>query len=338
MATKTDPLSGFYTIDKATGKKVPMTALDGRDKPLGWHGEDLGTPGATGATSATGTSTGSPGGSGITAYNAAGQIVPTGPSVPGAIPQGNPALPSYLSPTSSANLKSGIDWLLNPNPDLSEVDTRAAEKALGGGYSGSNFGNLGRYLMRDSEKIRRLQLGQQLLQPYQEREFQAAESTKAQNAAMQQAVLVGQQAMERLKLSEAGETARLTQAEEAAMKQLIEQGKQAGQRLTQELANRTALSQAEIQAKLQQQAMGDQAALGRTLVSEVGKTTPANGGSGITTAFDWASGTSHVINAPQSGAGTSVAQDLLSRYLPQSAASPNSVFNNNTFALNTWKY
>jgi hypothetical protein len=154
-----------------------------------------------------------------------------------------PALPSYTGgATGGASAdRRNIDWLLNPDFDTSEVDTRAAESAVGGGYSGSGFALNNRTRLRDSERIRRMQLGHEMLQPYENRNFQAGESTKAQAAQLQQQVLAGQQAMERLALSERGQTERMSMAEAAAMRRLIEQGRLASEQLSKELQSRATL-------------------------------------------------------------------------------------------------
>jgi hypothetical protein len=70
--------------------------------------------------------------------------------------------------------RAGIDWILNPNIDFTETDTNAAEQAVGGGFSGSQFGAINNLRLRDSERMNRIELGNQLLNPFLEREQQAS--------------------------------------------------------------------------------------------------------------------------------------------------------------------
>lgn len=63
--------------------------------------------------------------------------------------------------------QESIKWLLNPNVALPETDTNAAQSAVGmGGMVGSTFAANNRLRLRDSERISRFALGQNLLQPY----------------------------------------------------------------------------------------------------------------------------------------------------------------------------
>lgn len=138
-------------------------------------------------------------------------------------------LPNYIG--GPGQDRSNIDFLLNPNFNTFETDTRAAEKAVGAGQSGSNWAGNVRSNMLDSERIKRFQLGHEMLQPYLQRDFQASESAAGRAADLQRSIMEGNQAMERLQLSEAGQTARLSQEERARLEQLAEQGRQSMQQL-----------------------------------------------------------------------------------------------------------
>jgi hypothetical protein len=144
-----------------------------------------------------------------------------------------PMLPAYNAGAGGSTLdRRNIDFLLNPNFNTFETDTNAAEAAVGGGVAGSGFAGNVRNNMLDSERIRRMQLGNQMLEPYLQRDFQAGQGAADRASALQRAILEGNQAMERLQLSEAGQTARLSQAQRAEMERLAEQGRQAMQQLS----------------------------------------------------------------------------------------------------------
>jgi len=97
--------------------------------------------------------------------------VPPPAPVPGAdpllFPLGNPG-------GVQGNALAGIDWILNPSIDFNETDTIAAEQAVGGGFSGSGFAGNNQMRLRDSERMKRIALGNELLQPYLERSAASA--------------------------------------------------------------------------------------------------------------------------------------------------------------------
>lgn len=171
------------------------------------------------------------------------------------------------SPGGAGQDRSNIDFLLNPNFNTYETDTRAAEKAVGAGQSGSNWAGNVRSNMLDSERIKRFQLGHEMLQPYLQRDFQASEGAADRASALQRAIMEGNQAMERLQLSEAGQTARLSQEERARLEQLAEQGRQSMQQLMIREAG---------ESGRQRESIGGQ--LANTLLSSVLK--PGGGSSG----------------------------------------------------------
>lgn len=105
--------------------------------------------------------------------------------------------------------KSSLQYLLNPNVPLPETDTRAAESAVAmGGMGGGQFAANNRLRLRDSERIQRLALGQQLLNPYLQRESaekmqgnqlaaEAARQAVTESGALQRLTQEGQQALQR---------------------------------------------------------------------------------------------------------------------------------------------
>lgn len=145
---------------------------------------------------------------------------------------GMPQLPNMTGAppmaTGGAALdRQNIDALLRGEFDPYEINMQSAENAVGGGMAGSGFAQAGRYKLLDSEKLARQQMGNQMLDPYLNREHQQALQTQAESARMREIQADAQYAMERLQASEAGLGARLTQAEKAEMEQLILRGNQA---------------------------------------------------------------------------------------------------------------
>lgn len=143
-----------------------------------------------------------------------------------------------------------IQFLLNPDFDPSEVQTRAAESAFGGGLSGSGFASAGRARMLDSERIRRFQLGNEMLSPYLGRAHETSERLGTQQHDLNRLAQEGAQAMQRLQLSESGQMARLTASERAAMERLVAQGQQAMQQLMVSEAGDTARTRMQIGGNL----------------------------------------------------------------------------------------
>lgn len=139
-----------------------------------------------------------------------------------------PKLPTYTNPIAEQD-QTNIRWLLNPNPNFNEVDSRAAEMGLGqgGGFQGNN-----RMRLRDSELINRFTTGHQMLQPYLQREHATQSQTQGERAQLEQIAATGAQAMERLRLQESGMTARQSQAERAALERAALEGQQAMERLS----------------------------------------------------------------------------------------------------------
>lgn len=127
--------------------------------------------------------------------------------------------------------RAGIDWILNPNIDFNETDTTAAEMALAGGVSGSQFAGINNLRLRDSERMNRITLGNQLLDPFLNRE-QATELEGSRQAGEDRRLAVsGQQAMDRLSQEQAGNLQLADREERSRLNQLAQEGAQAMARL-----------------------------------------------------------------------------------------------------------
>jgi hypothetical protein len=146
--------------------------------------------------------------------------------------------------------RANIDFLLNPNFNTFETETNAAEKAVAGGVSGSGWAGNVRSNMLDSERIKRMQLGNQMLEPYLNREFQGGQAAADRAQRAELAIMEGNQAMERLRLSEAGETARLSQSERARLEEIAAQGRISMQELMTREAGETGRQNASIRGNL----------------------------------------------------------------------------------------
>lgn len=131
----------------------------------------------------------------------------------------------------SGAARAGIDWILNPDIDFTETDTLAAGQALGSGLSGSQFAGINNLRLRDSERMNRITLGNQLLNPFLDRE-QATELEGSRQAGEDRRLAVsGQQAMERLAAEQSGNLQLADREERARLNQLAQEGAQAMARL-----------------------------------------------------------------------------------------------------------
>lgn len=140
-----------------------------------------------------------------------------------------PKLPNYDLNGAPAQDINNANFLLNPTFDASETKRNAAQAAVGGGFQGGSFAQGQGVKLLDSERIARMKLGHDILDPYLNRESNQAISESANQAAWNRTVQEGAQAMQRLQLSEAGLGARLTQEEHARLTELAQQGQQAMQ-------------------------------------------------------------------------------------------------------------
>lgn len=209
--------------------------------------------------------------------------------------------PATTSLGGAAQDRANIDYLLNPYANLSETRMNAAEQNLGAGTSGSGFGSGTTAKLLDSERIARFQLGHQLLEPYLQREFQAGQSAADRAARLNEIAAEGAQALQRLQLSEAGETARLTQEEQAKLQQQAVIGQQAMQQIAAQEAGQTGRTRLNITGNILTNLLSDYAkqqggspvdASGRVRVAPPGTNVTATGAfssPNYVTQFDWAS-------------------------------------------------
>lgn len=168
------------------------------------------------------------------------------------------------------NAVAGIDWILNPAIDFGETDTAAAERALGGGFSGSPFAVINNLRLRDSERMNRIALGNQLLNPFLEREQASALESSRQAGEDRRLAESGRQALERLRLESAGRLQLQNAEERARLNLLAQEGAQAMARLQLSEGAATGRQGAEIagrQQNLQTQLAADSA---RQAIEEAG--------------------------------------------------------------------
>ena len=214
--------------------------------------------------------------------------------------------PYFSKPTSTvttppptggaAQDRANIDYLLNPYVSLPETQTRAAETNLGAGTAGSGFGSGTTAKLLDSERIARMQLGHQLLEPYLQRDFQAQQSAADRASRLQEIAAQGAQAMQQLQLQEAGQTARLTQEEKSRLQQQVLSGQQAMQQIQLQESGQTGRTQLGIRGNILSQLIG--AAI-QPRTSSSATTTPR-----YVSDFDWASQTSSLRPTTVPTAGT----------------------------------
>lgn len=141
----------------------------------------------------------------------------------GARPPQSPAAPTGGAALDRAN----IDSLLRGEFDPYEINMQSAERAVGGGTAGSGFALAGRYKLLDSEKLARKRLGNEMLDPYLNREHQQQLQSEAEAARMAELKADAEYAMERLRMSEAGLGERLSAQQRAELEQIAARGAQA---------------------------------------------------------------------------------------------------------------
>ena len=150
---------------------------------------------------------------------------------------GMPTLPVLNAPAPAGGAgqdRANIDSLLRGEFDPYEINMQSAEKAVGSGTGGSGFAQAGRYKLLDSEKLRRQQLGHEELDPYLNREHQAALQAEGEAARLREIAAQGEQAMQQLQASQSGRMAELSQQEKAQLEYLAQQGSQAMDQLKQQ--------------------------------------------------------------------------------------------------------
>lgn len=162
---------------------------------------------------------------------------------------------------SGAN-RANIATLFDPNFGRGEVMTLANENAIAGGWGSGGFAGAQGLKLLDSERKANFLLGAQLLEPYLQRENAASLQASDNAARLNQIVAEGAQALQRLQLSEAGQTARLNSSQASELQRQVLAGQQAMQQLTLREAGETGRQNTAIQGNLASQLVG--AALDRS--------------------------------------------------------------------------
>lgn len=194
-------------------------------------------------------------------------------------------MPNYSKPAQANDLtaldQNAIRYLLNPSPSTSEVDTRAAEMAVGSGARGGTRDAARQWKLRDSELINRFQIGNQMLQPYQEREQRATLQTQGEQAQLNNIAAQGREAMRQLQLQEQGLAARQSSSERAALERAVLEGNQAMERLQLSESGTNTRQQAELDARMEQLYFGEEgqnARLDRTIAADRERQTVSEAG------------------------------------------------------------
>lgn len=209
-------------------------------------------------------------------------------------------VPMYADPT--AQDRQNISYILNPNFDTSETRMRGAEMNLGQGVEGSGFGSGTTNRLLESEKLARFKLGNEMLQPYQERAATAANLATTGAQRLNEIAAQGAQALQQLQISEAGQSARLSQEEAARLQQIA----LAGQQAMSELQLREAGESSRLNRQIGSQENLARLNLGGNILQTLlqASTRGGGGGAGVpstypgtggTTTFDWTSQTHDVI-------------------------------------------
>lgn len=132
--------------------------------------------------------------------------------------------------TGAQNALAGIDWILNPQINFTEADTNAAAQALALGVPGSQFAGVNNLRLRDSERMNRIALGNQLLNPFLDRDAAAAMEASRQAGEDRRLEVSGAQALDRIR-AQAGAEREIAQLQEQARANLLTQ--EGAQRLQQ---------------------------------------------------------------------------------------------------------
>lgn len=143
-----------------------------------------------------------------------------------------PTFPKYG--TSTADLanadRANIAYLFG-DPNFTETDTLAAERAVASGTTGSGFAANNQLRLRDSERINRYQIGHQMLDPYLQREQQSSLQGADNAARLQQIAAQGEEARKQLELQQSGQMALQSAEARARLEQIAAQGAQAMEQL-----------------------------------------------------------------------------------------------------------
>lgn len=145
------------------------------------------------------------------------------------------------APRSNAqqNAIKGIDWILNPQINFTETDSNAAAQALALGVSGSPFAGINNLRLRDSERMNRIALGNQLLNPFLDRDASAALEASRQAGEDRRLEVSGAQALDRIR-AQAGSDREMALLEQQNRSNLLkEEGAQRLQQLQLQEAGET---------------------------------------------------------------------------------------------------
>lgn len=158
----------------------------------------------------------------------------------------------------------GVNELFDPNFGRTETQTRAAENALMGGFSGGGFAIGQGARLLDSERKANIIAGHQILEPYLNREFQGGQNAADRASRLNEIAAQGANALQQLQLSEAGATARLSASQRGELERQILSGQQAMQQLTLREAGETGRTREQIGGRLAETVLGAALTPGRT--------------------------------------------------------------------------
>jgi hypothetical protein len=167
-------------------------------------------------------------------------------------------------PALAGQAQQGIGWLLDQSQPLPETDWNAASANLG--MTGSQFGDNRQLVLRDSERRDRLQQGNEMLQPYLERE---------QQQRLQREQLEAEAA--RQLISEAGLDRRLSAENAARLELALLQGNQEAARQLVSEGGLNSRQAAALQAEMDRARMSTSASLLQTLLQVASRPASTSG-------------------------------------------------------------
>lgn len=144
-------------------------------------------------------------------------------------------LPQALGGSAASQQDRILDYYLNYNDPAKspeafyDTDQAAAERSVMAG--GQSFSGARGGLLRRNQILQNLQLAAPILEARAGRASQQASQTQSERAALERAVLAGQQAEELERMRQRGQLTSQTQAEAARNREIILAGQQAQQRL-----------------------------------------------------------------------------------------------------------
>lgn len=177
--------------------------------------------------------------------------------------------PAYVGlPQLAGQAQNSIGWLFDQSQPLNDTDWDTAASNLALGVSGSQFGENRGLVLRDAERRDRMEQANQMLQPFLERENQQT---------MQRNQLEAEAA--RQLVSEAGLDRRLTSQQQAALQlALLEGNQQAARQLVSE-AGLNSRQAAQLESEMDRVRMTTSANLVQSLIGLAGRTSTGSGSS-----------------------------------------------------------